>query len=329
MVRRSKRRSDEAVAPPQAKRRRRSEPAHAATTSSSMSEAEGVAGTAANGEAGAAAPESCTGAPSSSCSLRKEVRRRQLRPKCARRQSAPDELTYPPSTPALWLDLPEGPLHRVFELMASSEDGHIHVMRAGRVCKNWRVASQAILLGDTAASRPHRPLPIAKACSAPTTVSNMANIDMEGTGGLSESVQAPLKPADAGNSGSHSLSQEEGPSVSHGNGPAPSNGNRPAPSPHRPPPTRSESLTPGELRRGATRAGSQNSTYSCPHRGHRLRRGLLALQAGATTNANHASPSSVEPGASVSTPTAARQQVQNVASSSNNVLRRLLSRLRS
>ncbi|KAK9831625.1 hypothetical protein WJX74_003156 [Apatococcus lobatus] len=68
----------------------------------------------------------------------------------------------------LWHTLPEGPLLRVFELVYEETGGNDELRSAALVCRAWREAAQEILLGDTAASRPHRaPLLSASEVSEP------------------------------------------------------------------------------------------------------------------------------------------------------------------
>lgn len=80
---------------------------------------------------------------------------------------------YPTST--LWeKDLPEGLLHKVFEtLCQEGHEGLQCVRHSATVCKAWNQVAFDVLLGDTAASRPARPLPMSRVV-APEPTSNAA-----------------------------------------------------------------------------------------------------------------------------------------------------------
>ncbi|KAL3138206.1 hypothetical protein ABBQ38_005427 [Trebouxia sp. C0009 RCD-2024] len=56
-----------------------------------------------------------------------------------------------------WSALPEGPLLRMFEVMAWQDDGRTLLREAKLVCRSWRAAARETVLGDTATSRPCRP----------------------------------------------------------------------------------------------------------------------------------------------------------------------------
>ena len=56
-----------------------------------------------------------------------------------------------------WSDLPDGILHRVFQLLFQEKDGHQIVGTCGQVCRGWHDDAWDVLMQDTAATR--RPVP--------------------------------------------------------------------------------------------------------------------------------------------------------------------------
>ncbi|DBA87187.1 TPA: hypothetical protein ACH3X2_005191 [Trebouxia sp. C0005] len=56
-----------------------------------------------------------------------------------------------------WNALPEGPLLRMFEVMAAQDDGRNRLRESKLVCRAWRASVREVVLGDTATSRPCRP----------------------------------------------------------------------------------------------------------------------------------------------------------------------------
>lgn len=72
-----------------------------------------------------------------------------------------------------WLEMPEELLARVFLHLLDTDDGLMHVRKAGTVCRGWHAVAQETILRDTAASRPHRaPMQaksVTKAPQAPKT----------------------------------------------------------------------------------------------------------------------------------------------------------------
>ncbi|KAL0053055.1 hypothetical protein WJX82_000228 [Trebouxia sp. C0006] len=59
--------------------------------------------------------------------------------------------------PPRWNALPEGPLLRMFEVMAAQDDGRNGLRESKLVCRAWRASVREVVLGDTATSRPCRP----------------------------------------------------------------------------------------------------------------------------------------------------------------------------